>query len=115
MSFQDWTPIVLKKTTDTKKKEHKPSHPHIQNTISVKKIYDPDNPDAEPEVKPVMIDREFGMQIQKFRTAKGITQKQLANALNLPVQVINEYERGTGVRNGNYVNKIKTYMNKNSS
>ncbi len=111
MSFthQDWTPIVLNKNTNTNKTP-KQTHPHVQNTVKVQKIYDPENPDAEPDVKPVMVDKEFGMLIQKFRTAKGLTQKQLAAAINLPVQVISEYERGTGVRNGNYVSKIKKYL-----
>lgn len=114
MSFthQDWDPVVLNKNTKPKPSDgHQAVKSHMNkpsNGIKVEKVYY--DKDEEPENKPVMIDKEFGMLVQKFRTAKGLTQKELAQAINLPVQVINEYERGTGVRNSNYVSKIKNYL-----
>jgi ribosome-binding protein aMBF1 (putative translation factor) len=114
MDHQQWDPVILKKTnpnatkvTTTVPKQHINK---AQSAIKTEKIYDPNNPDAEPEIKPVMIDSEFGKQIATARCAKNMTQKQLAAAINLPVNVINEYERGQGVRNGTYVSKIKSYL-----
>ncbi len=83
------------------------------NAIKTEKFYDPKNPDAEPEIRPVMIDKDFGQQIIKARTSKGMTQQQFASALSIPLKVINEYERGVGVRNGNHVSKIKNWIHKN--
>ncbi len=114
MDHQQWDPVILKKTnpnaskvTTTVPKQHINK---AQSAIKTEKIYDPNNPDAEPEIKPVMIDSEFGKQIAAARCARNMTQKQLAAAINLPVNVINEYERGQGVRNGAYVSKIKSYL-----
>ncbi len=114
MDHQNWDPVIIKKSnpnankvTTTVPKQHINRTP---NAIKMEKTYDPDNPDAEPDVKPVMIDMEFGKQIVAARCAKKMTQKQLAAAINLPVNVINEYERGQGVRNGAYVSKIKNYL-----
>jgi len=114
MEHQNWEPVILtKKNPNANKVTTTVPKQHINKTpsaIKTEKIYDPNNPDAEPEIKPVMIDSEFGKQIAAARCAKNMTQKQLATALNLPVSVINEYERGQGVRNGAYVSKIKSYL-----
>lgn len=110
---QDWETTIIKKRSSTvpvtKRGSFKPQSNQQQIKNTVQKIFDPNNPD-EPEVKPVLIERDFGLAIQKARTAKGLTQKELANALSIPVSVINDYEKGTGVRNGNYVSKIKKYL-----
>lgn len=114
MNHQQWDQVIItknnpnaNKTTVTIAKEHINKTP---NTIKIRKIYDANNPDAEPDIRPVMIDTEFGKQIAAARCVKKLTQKQLALAINLPVNVINEYERGQGVHNANYVSKIKNYL-----
>lgn len=108
MSFQDWDPVVLRKNTPVVKKELKPQTTSTMNTV--KKIYDPNDPDAEPEIKPVLVGREFGQKIRDARCAKKLTQKQLANALSLPETLINHYELGTAVRNGQHIGAIKRYL-----
>lgn len=108
MTDQDWTPVIFKKPVKTTQVKARPAQ--TTTITKVEKIYDPNDPEAEPEIKPVMIGKEFGTLIQQHRTAKGMTQKQLAQALNLSVQVINDYERGTGTRNAQYVSKIKKYF-----
>ncbi len=121
-SHQDWTPVTIRKNTDSKQKKVDPNNlvakqgANKQHTaIKTEKIWDAADPDGEPETRAVMIDKDFGQQIQKARVAKQMTQKDLANALSIPVSVINEYERGQGVRNGNYVSKIKKYLNINKN
>ncbi len=119
-SHQDWNPVVIKKNTNAK--QTNPSNlvakqgvNKQQTAIKTEKVWDASDPDGEPETRPVMIDKEFGQQIMKARVAKQMTQKDLANALSLPVSVITDYERGQGVRNGNYVSKIKKYLNINKN
>lgn len=114
MDHQQWDPLIITKKNPTANKVTTTvPKQHINRTasaIKTEKIYDPNNPDAEPEIKPVMIDAEFGKQIATARCAKKMTQKELAAAINLPVSVITDYERGQGVRNGAYVSKIKKYL-----
>jgi len=110
MSFiQDWTPVVLKKQTKPTENT-RTTHNSSSNGIKVKKILDPKDPDAEPEIRPVMISRVLGQQIQQARIAKQMTQKELANTVCLPVSVIINYERGNCVYNFNHISKIKNYL-----
>jgi ribosome-binding protein aMBF1 (putative translation factor) len=104
---QDLNYVIIKKK-DLKKQTHT-SRP--DNVVSVTKVYDPENPDAEPMIKPKIIEAEFGKQIIAARVAKGMNQKQLANALSIDAAVIAEYERGTGIKSGRVVSKIKKYLN----
>lgn len=113
MDHQQWTPIIFtnkntNKETTTVPKQNINKNP---NTIKTKKIYDPDNPNAEPDIRPVLINAEFGKKIAEARCVKKLNQKDLAVATNIPVSVINEYERGQGVYNSTYVNKLKKYLN----
>lgn len=79
--------------------------------VKVKKMYDnPDDKSEEPDILPVMTDQKFGQMIQTARTAKKMTQKELANALNIPVSIISDYEKGSAIHNSIYVGKIKTYL-----
>ena len=115
MSHQDWTPVIFRKNTDSKKSDPKnlvaKQGANKQHTaIKTEKFLNSSDPNDEPETRPVMIDKEFGQQIVNARLAKKMTQKDLANAISIPVHVINKYERGEGVRDGNYVGKIKNHL-----
>ena len=57
-----------------------------------------------------MVSKELGQQIQKARTEREMTQKELASAISIPSTVINDYERGEGVYNITHVNKIKKFL-----
>ena len=106
---QDLNNYVIRKK-DLKKPTHSlPVKP--DNVVSVTKVYDPTDPDGEPMIKPKIIEAEFAKQITNARLVKGMTQKQLANALSIDVAVIAEYERGTGIKSGPVVSKIKRYLN----
>jgi len=115
MSFthQNWDSVTIGKTTKTSENSQtvvKPCVNKPSNGIKVEKIFDPNDPDAEPETRTVMITHTLSQQIQQARVAKGLTQKELANAISIPVSVINEYERGDAVHNVNYITKIKNYL-----
>ena len=109
-SHQDWNTVTIGKVTKTNENTQTVSKPHVskQSTgIKVEKVVDPD---GELDTRPVMITHTLSQQIQQARVAKGMTQKELANAISIPVSVINEYERGDAVHNINYITKIKNYL-----
>lgn len=53
-----------------------------------------------------LISKNVSARIRDIRTTKNLTQKELANACNLPLKVIQDYEAGTAVPNPIYSNKI---------
>lgn len=48
----------------------------------------------------------FKSELQKARQAKGLTQTQLANLINEKSTVINEYESGKAIPNGQVIQKL---------
>jgi ribosome-binding protein aMBF1 (putative translation factor) len=106
-SHQDWTPVILSKHT---KKVVKHNINSQSTGIKVKKIWDEQEPNTEPEIHPIMITRKFSQQIQQARIAKSMTQKQLANAICIPVSIINDYEQCKGIHNSSHISKIKKYL-----
>ena len=117
MTHQDWdTKIVSGKMHDAniktpvKKAIVTTSINKQETNLTVKKIYDPENPNADPEIKTVLIDKEFAKNMTQMRLAKKMSQKDLALACALDVKIINEYEKGGCARNGSYVSKIKKIL-----
>ena len=53
------------------------------------------------------VDRSFGVTLQQARTAKGWTQKDLANRISEKPNVIGEYESGRAVPNPAIVSKME--------
>ncbi len=83
-------------------------------TNTVKKIYNEDDnkyKNDSPDILPVMIEKDFSKQLQLKRIEKKLSQQDLANKLSIPVAIINQYEKGTGIRNGIYISKLKKYLN----
>lgn len=116
MSFehQDWNPVVLRKDTPNKITVPKQTVQKQSQTggNAVKKIYDPENPDADPEIKPVLIDREYAQRIQAYRIALGMNQEQFANAVGIQKSIITQYESCKGIKNSQYVSKINNFMSR---
>jgi len=116
MNHQNWETVNLGKKNPNapsvvKTKVAKQKINNNLTTVKCEKLYDPKEPEAEPEIKPIMVTRDFGKQIASTRLEKQLTQKQLANQLCIPHNIISEYEMGKGVYNINYVNKIKRFIN----
>ena len=65
----------------------------------------------EGKLKHTVISNELKISIQKARSTKNLTQKQLANLCNLPVSVINDIETGKAKYNHVQINKIKRVLN----
>jgi ribosome-binding protein aMBF1 (putative translation factor) len=90
---QDKTPEVKKKNTGVLQKD----------TKLEKKIED-------GNLKHQKIDSELSKKIQQGRLSKGLTQKQLANQLSIPVTEINEMENGKFPYNGPKISKVKRIL-----
>ena len=105
LSHQDWKTIVVKKDKkdNIKNSKKKPSNTTLKN-ISVEKKAEEGN----LEQKKYFL--ELRQSIMKGRSAKSLTQKQLANSINLPLQVISDIESGKGVCNPQHINEIKRFL-----
>jgi putative transcription factor len=94
MSFQDWTPVVFKK--EVKK-------PHIPQPTGNKafKLLNENEVEA-----PKLIEFETRILIQKARIAKNMSQKDLAQKINIKANDIANYEAGTVIPDKNILRKI---------
>jgi putative transcription factor len=102
---QDWKDIVVRKKLDkTIASNAKKIDNATQNLLSVEKKADND------ELKHDKINLELRQNIQKGRSSKGLTQKQLANSINMPLQKIQEIESGKAIYNGKDINRIKRFL-----
>ena len=104
MEHQDWDTIYVKpkKTNNqdggkskqyVKSKEQKMSESEEEGKLTHKKM-----------------DLEFGKTLQKYRLSQNMTQKDIAQKLNIPVKDINEIESGKMKHNGQLMGKIKRLM-----
>ena len=94
MEHQDWKPVILRK------KNTKAPPPKAPRNAKFKKM-DSDDPDP-----PQTLNHSIKTCIQQGRVAKKMTQKQLAQELNLPVQTIAAYESGKAIHNKQILSKI---------
>tara|TARA_B100001175_G_C19403972_1_gene587692 strand:+ start:138 stop:461 length:324 start_codon:yes stop_codon:yes gene_type:complete len=95
ISGQDWEPVVLKKTHNTNK------------TINVKKV----NSDTmDIEIKPT-VSLNNSLLIQKARMAKKMSQKDLAQKLNIDSKVIQTYESGKAIPDNKLMIKLEKILN----
>ena len=99
MSYQDWKPVIWKK-----KIKSSSSIQHIQGHSKIKNL---DSDDPEP---PKKLSHSVKIEIQKARSAKKLTQKQLANMINLPVQTVSDYESGKAIPNKQILNKFSRIL-----
>ena len=105
MEHQDWKPVIVrtKKPSDSKKSSYKGSQKN-QKDSSIEKKADNDT------LKHKQLTLQMRQTIQKARTSKGLTQKELANQCRLPVAVINEIESGKAIYNHQHIEKIKRIL-----
>lgn len=101
---QDWKQIYVKKKT---KKETKQTNKN-QEYNKVKKL---ENKADSDQLKHNMYTVDFRKQMVLKRTSTlNMTQKQLANRLNMPEKTIKEIESGQAIYNATHYNKIKRLL-----
>lgn len=74
-----------------------------------KKLYDAATDEDEPK-QPKIISKQLSQQIQQKRCEKKLTQKELAQKLNVKVDVIQKYENGTAIIDHVLLNRIKRLL-----
>ena len=99
MEHQDLKHVVWRKNTNTSKRNHNPP-----GTAAFHKL-DGDEPEPPPS-----IEHSVKVKIQKGRSAKKMTQKQLAMQLNVPVNTISSYESGKAIPNKALLRKIQNVL-----
>ena len=103
MEHQDWETIVLKKPPDQKKIQQQISKAGPKPTPGVN--YD------EEGVAPPKIPTNLKKAIQQGRLAKRMSQKDLANKLNVSLNDIVNYENGKAVPNNQFISRIEKVLN----
>lgn len=122
---QDWTPVVLSKTTKQKvaglssahavavqkmsgslttEKKHGAAEnksAHTSSGLGLKKLED-----STEEFKHDTVNQNLSKAISTARLAKKLTQKELATLINEKPQIIQEYESGKAIPNPQILNKL---------
>jgi len=74
---------------------------HSSTTMSARKLEETD------ELRHSKVDKSLSKAIMQARTAKKLTQKQLATAINEKPQIVAEYENGKAIPNGAIIVKLE--------
>ena len=107
LDHQDWKQVVIgqkKSKTKSPKTTKKKKDPENRKLLKIEKKAEND------ELKHDKITKELRTKIQQGRASKGLTQKQLANNVNLPQQIISDIESGKAIYNAQHINKIKRHL-----
>lgn len=121
---QDWTPVVIQKTTKQKVAGLSSAHAvaaqkmagvmetekkigvgnksaHSAGGAGMKKLED-----STEEFKHNTVNQNLSKSITQARIAKKLTQKELATMINEKPQIIQEYESGKAIPNPQIINKL---------
>lgn len=113
MDHQDWKPVIFRKSQQQLKKEGKIKKEKVLNTkrpnsnnvgTNLKKL---DGDEVEP---PKHVPKETAKLIQQARTAKKMSQQDLANKLNVKKNIINDLESGKMLLNKGFVSRVKRVL-----
>ena len=106
LDHQDWKQVVIgqKKSKTKSPKTKREKNPENRKLLKLEKKAEND------ELKHDKVTKELRTKIQQGRASKGLTQKQLANNVNLPLQKITEIENGKAIYNHKDINRIKRYL-----
>jgi len=109
MEHQDWDVIYTRGNKELNKKKEKEKETKKSNTIiKENKLEKKIN---EGNLKHDKVKLDISKQIQQKRLEMGMTQKDLANKLNVPIKTIIEIESGKAKKNPQLVSKIKRNLN----
>jgi putative transcription factor len=109
LSHQDWKPVTLHRTY-TADEKLKNAQRTGQTTSVNKNTGQNKSAKLDSETENFTIVKSgltLGKEIQQGRSAKKLTQKQLATMLNEKPQVIQQYENGQAIPNPQIINKLQ--------
>ena len=109
MNYQDWEPVVIYKNKNDKNDKNNNNNNKVQNYSGTNVLKKLENDEISSLPK---IDFNISKELIKKRNLVNITQKELAQALNLPINIITELENGKSGINKGLVNKINKYLDK---
>lgn len=104
MEHQDWKQVVFTKNTKVLEKNS------IKQNINImpgtgKKIIDENDIQKMPTVG-----INIGKQIQTSRCNNKISQKELAQKMNVPIQIIQQHENGKAIKNNAILSKFEQVL-----
>ena len=108
MEHQDWDTIYIK----PKKSDNNNQGSNKSKQSGKSKEQKMSEAEEEGKLTHKKMDLEFGKTLQKYRLSQNMTQKDIAQKLNIPVKDINEIESGKMKHNGQLMGKIKRLINK---
>lgn len=129
--MSEWTTVTYKKPRKTTRKlplagvknnfENKNNnkkpirHKTIQKKSGQKDHYDPNHmrklSDATEVNKLKKIDRSLALKIQRNRNKLGLTQKELASKMNVPLSIVVKYEKGDAINDNRIIQKFQNTLN----
>jgi len=98
MEHQDWKILYVKKPNKKPNKDNNLSKKGPSNSL--------DKTDID-SFKNKKINSDISKKILQNRNSKNLTQKQLAQLINVKPSVINDYESGKAIPNPSILNKLK--------
>ena len=102
--MQEWDPMILNKKTKSDKSKDASSSNTVKYSDEAHRLRKIENNDeAQPIAK---VSHNLRLEIQKARTAKKLSQKQLANLINQQESVVKDYESGKAIPDNNIINKL---------
>nr|ACF24561.1 multiprotein bridging factor type 1 [Gymnochlora stellata] len=123
MNFeQDWKNVVIKKKTSKPKTAHEKMRAQASGSMSIEKKYRGGTNKNGPSVYAKKIEAEdadfkhrkitveFKKALMKARQAKKLSQKQLAQQCQLQASVIQQYENGKAIPNGQIISKLNRIL-----
>ncbi len=110
LEHQDWDTVYIQvnKSLNKNIQQDKQKNKELQKYSKINKI---EQKIESGNLKHDKTPAEFGKLIQKKRLEKNMTQKDLAQKINIPVKIINEIECGKAKHNPQVVSKIKRILN----
>lgn len=107
VSEQDWKPVVFNKSKSNGNRKSSSVLLPVHRTASAARFQKLDDPDAEPVKK---IPLSISSKIRNARNEKGMTQKDLAQRAGVKQEVIQSYENGRAIPNGQLLSKIRRIL-----
>ena len=105
MEHQNWDTFYIHANNQNKPKNEETKKPAISKETKM------DQKIEEGNLKHNKTPAELGKLIQSRRLSQNMTQKDLAQKLNIPVKMINEIESGKAKHNPQVISKIKRILN----